>query len=251
MTDVAALAAIVAQPDLVPVLALALLAALLVLDESALAQTWLSQPLPTGILAGLVCGQPGCGLAVGLPIQLITIGNLPVGQTFTGERVSAVVAGVGAVALGGVDLPLLGAAGQGAGMGELGWVLLGVAFCSVLGNWSVQLERRVFTIWMQEGHLSLRDGRLRRFDLLLLRCLLTTALRGFGLTLLWLAMLVILWMPVYAKLPPQVTKILSWLPLLAPPLALGILIDRYGARAGWRWLTGGLVVAFVATWLLV
>ena len=48
---------------------LALLAGCLALDETALAQTWLSQPLPAAILAGLVCGEPMAGLALGLPLQ--------------------------------------------------------------------------------------------------------------------------------------------------------------------------------------
>ena len=36
------------------------------------------------------------GLAVGLPLQLILVANLPVGQTFTGDPTSATVAAVAA-----------------------------------------------------------------------------------------------------------------------------------------------------------
>lgn len=80
---------------------LAALAGCLALDETAAAQTWLSQPLPAALLAGAVAGDPALGLAVGLPLQLALTMNLPVGQTITGDVSGAAVAVVGAAAVGG------------------------------------------------------------------------------------------------------------------------------------------------------
>jgi mannose/fructose/N-acetylgalactosamine-specific phosphotransferase system component IIC len=229
----------------VSVFALALLAGILSLDETSLAQTWLCQPLPAGVLAGAVCGDLGMGLAVGLPFQLISIGNLPVGQTFTGERISSVVAGVGAAALLGQPLPIIGRAGMAAQASALGWILLAVVLISLLGNQIVQLERRMHFLWMLEGHRGLRDGDVRRFDRLQVRCLAATGLRGAVLTWLWLVVMIAFWMPMYERLPDRLVSALAYLPLMAPPIAIGVLIDRYGARACWRWVTGGLILTFV------
>ncbi|MFH1842804.1 MAG: PTS sugar transporter subunit IIC [bacterium] len=228
-----------------PLLSLALLGAVLTLDDTALAQTWLSQPLPAALLAGMVCGAPLTGLMLGIPFQLVTLGNLPVGQSFFSDKVSAVVAGVGAAALSGQTLSFWpGATTMTGASGMLGWILLAMVLCSFAGHWSIQLERRAFVVWMQEGHRSLRDGKLRRFDLILLRCLATTALRGFGLSLLWLCVLVLVWIPVYQQLPSRLQDALAIMPMLVPPLAVGILLNLYGAKRNWVWMFGGFLLAF-------
>jgi mannose/fructose/N-acetylgalactosamine-specific phosphotransferase system component IIC len=232
------------------VLLLALLAAVLSLDDTAFAQTWLGQPLPAGLLAGAVCGDPLTGLAVGLPFQLVTLGNLPVGQTFTGEKVAAVVAGVGGAILTGHALPPPAATVSGSAAGELGWVLAGVCLFSLAGHRVVKVERATHFRWMLEGHRTLWDGRTGRFEGLIGRCLAATALRGLLLCLLWLLLMVAFWMPLYALLPPRLVRALALLPLLAPPLAVAALGDLYGWGRAWRWIGGGLVTAaFAARWL--
>lgn len=236
--------------SLVTVLFLAVAAALLVLDETSLAQTWLGQPLPASLLAGLICGEPVTGMAIGLPFQLLTIGNLPVGQTFTGDRISAVMAGVGAAALSDWELSVLAQPMLGETAARLGWILVAVAVASSLSHWVVQFERRMHFLWMLEGHRSLRDGRLSRFDLIHLRCLVATALRGAGLTLLWLVLFVFFWIPSYDHLPPRFLATLAYLPLLTPALAVGILLDRYGWRVSWAWLSAGLAGGLLMTWWL-
>ena len=59
--------------------ALAALAGILALDETAIAQTWFGQPLAAGVLTGFVVGDPVTGLAIALPLQIGLAGNLPVG----------------------------------------------------------------------------------------------------------------------------------------------------------------------------
>ena len=229
---------------------LAVLAALLSLDDTAFAQTWLSQPLPTGILAGALCGDPATGLAVGLPFQLITMGNLPVGQTFTGEKVGAVIAAVGATVLTGNRLAPLGQAAPAEAAGLLGWVLTAATLFSLAGNGVVQIERRTHFLWMLEGHRSLWDGRLGRLERLQARCLAATALRGVVLSLGWLIFMVGLWLPLYAHLPARAVRALALLPLLVPPLAVAALVDLYGLRAAWKWIGGSLAAAVsLAIWL--
>lgn len=226
-----------------PVALLALLTMVLSLDETALAQTWLSQPLPAGLLAGALCGDAATGLAVGLPFQLVTLANLPVGQTFTGEKVAAVVAGVGGAVLTGHALPQLARLAPEAAAGALGWTLVAVCLFSLAGHKIVQIERSTHFLWMLEGHRTLWDGRTERLERLQARCLAATALRGLVLCLLWLTLMVGFWLPLYALLPARLVRALALLPLLAPPLAVAALGDLYGWRNAWRWIAGGLTVA--------
>jgi len=223
---------------------LALLAGCLALDETALAQTWLSQPLPAAILAGLVCGEPMAGLAVGLPLQLTLTMNLPVGQTVTGDAAGAVVAGVGGAVLAG-RLP----ASLAGGVGDpvlTGWLLLGTAIISLTGHPLVQVERRLHLVWMLQGRRTLRDGRLGRIERIQGLCVLATFLRGtlFGAA----ATLVVagLWIPAYDALPTVLSPALAWLPWLAGALGLGSVFERYGLSPHWRWVTAGAAVG----WLL-
>ncbi len=229
---------------------LALLAAWLALDETALAQTWLSQPLPAGLLAGLVAGEPAAGLAVGLPLQLVTLSNLPVGQVFAGDRATAVVAAVGAAVLGGRRLEPLGAPAEAGEPGLLGWMLAAAALVSLAGNLAVRAERRIHFAWMLAGHRTLRDGRLERFDRLQARCLALTAMRGLLLCPFWIVVLVWLWLPILPRLPARLAAAFDLLPWLALPLGIAAMIDLHGWRAGWKWLTAGAAAALaVGRWL--
>jgi mannose/fructose/N-acetylgalactosamine-specific phosphotransferase system component IIC len=150
---------------------LALLAGCLALDETSVAQTWLSQPLPAALLAGVVCGEPAAGVALGLPLQLALTMNLPVGQTLTGDIPGAAIAAVGGAALAGVvPGPLTG----GGDAGLTGWLLLGAALVSLAGHPFVQGERRLHLVWMLRGRHTLRDGDLGRIERIHGLCLLAT-----------------------------------------------------------------------------
>jgi mannose PTS system EIIC component len=60
-------------------LAVSLLLAFLSLDVSAVGQFMVSRPIVVGPLVGWVCGHPDIGLEMGALIELIWIGDLPVG----------------------------------------------------------------------------------------------------------------------------------------------------------------------------
>lgn len=222
---------------------LALLAGCLALDETALAQTWLSQPLPAAFLAGLVCGQPVAGLAVGLPLQMALTMNLPVGQTITGDVSGAAVAVTGGALLSGRVPALAGGAGDAA---LTGWLVLGAALVSLAGHPLIQAERRLHLLWMLQGHRTLRDGRLGRVEAIHGRCLAAGFLRGGALAAAALAATICLWLPLYDVLPPALRPALVWLPWLAAALGIGAVFERYGVLRHWRWLAGGLA----AGWLL-
>lgn len=228
------------------VLLLGLLAAFLTLDETSLAQTWFGQPLTAGLLTGLFCGDPVTGLAVGLPVQIILAGNLPVGQTFTGDPSGPMVAVVGAVILRGETLPAVLSGHGGPNLGLLGWLILAVGGLSAFGHVLVQAERRANTLWMLEGHRSLRDGSLRRMERLQVRCLGTTFTRGFLLGIIFLLLVYRLWIPLYDHLPLHVHRALALLPMLLTGLGIGTMIDRYGLKRSWHWVLGGLAVTLAA-----
>jgi len=235
------------DPTWSSVVLLGLLAGLLSLDETALMQTWFSQPLPVGVLTGAFCGDPITGLAIGLPVQLILAGNLPVGQSFTGDAVTPLVAGVGAVVLSGHGLtPAFGTVGLDQ-LALVGWMVTAVGLFSSLGHIMVQMERRAHFLWMLEGHRTLRDGRLRRMENIHVRCLFTTFLRGVVTTVVLLLVFRRVWIPAFAILPAVVVGALAMLPLLLPGLGIGNLIDRYGLQTSWVWVTIGTVISFVVT----
>lgn len=231
------------------VLGLGLLGAFLALDDTALLQSWVSQPLPAGTLAGIVGGDPVSGLTLGLLAQMLVLGNIPVGQTFPGEHVAAVVGGVGAICLAGRQLPADPLALSP--MASLtGWLLLAVALCSLAGRWVVSFERKAHLAWMLQGHRSLRDGSLGRFERIHLRCLASTAGRGFLLVLLWLVVILNAWLPLHDRLPLWIRDGLSHLPMLVPALAVGLLMDRYGPRVCWPYLLAGAALTLLVLKIL-
>ncbi len=234
---------------------LSLLAGLLALDETAFAQTWLSQPLAAATLAGLLCGHPELGLAVGLPLQLALVMNLPVGQSLTGEASVAAVAVVGgAVLAGSVPAALggfhgaVGGAPAGAPAGDLalaGWLLLGAALLSLAGHPLVQAERRLHLVWMLQGRRTLRDGSLARVDRIHGRCLVATMLRGAVTGGAGVLAVAGLWVPAYGALPGAVGRALAWVPVLAAALGLGAVFERYGVARHWGWVGAGVVAGWV------
>jgi mannose/fructose/N-acetylgalactosamine-specific phosphotransferase system component IIC len=226
------------------VLLLGLFGALLALDDTSVGQTWFSQPLTAGVLTGAICGDPLGGLALGLPVQLILSANFPVGQSFTGDATSAVVAAVGAAALSGRDLvPALGTDVRGQ-VALVGWLVLAVGLFSGVGHLLIQAERRTHSLWMREGYRTLRDGSLQRVELIHLRCLVVTFLRGFFFTVILLLVLRRVWLPVFADLPSFLRNSLVMVPLLLPGLGIGNLVERYGLRDSWFWLAGGAILSF-------
>lgn len=227
-----------------------LLGALASLDDTALAQTWFGQPLPAAVIAGIVLGEPQAGLALGLPLQLATLGNLPVGRSFLGEQAAPVVGVLAAVAGTGFLDPAADAAPllPGPATARIGWLLVLLAAASLAGHRLVKAERSWHERQSAGALQALRDGRSGHLDLVQLRCLLGTGLRGAAVTLVVLALTRTVWLPAYPELPPRLQEALGMLPWFTPALAFGALIDLYGSRAGRRWLAGAFVTVLAALW---
>lgn len=220
------------------------------LDDTALAQTWLGQPLPAAVLGGYLLGDPAAGLALGLPIQLATLGNLPVGRSFLGEQAAPVVGVLAAAAAAGFltpgeALPLLR---PGPGSERVGWLLVLLAAAGLAGHRLVKAERSWHERLSAGALRALRDGRRGHLDLVHLRCLLGTALRGALVTFVVYTTARLVWIPAFADLPERLREALGLLPWFTPAVALGSLMDLYGSRAGRRWLAGAFAAVLAALW---
>jgi len=222
-----------------------LLAGLLCMDESSLVQSWLGQPLPAALLTSLLWGRPELGLAVGFPLQLALVGNLPVGQSFVGDSVTATVAVTAAacrLSLEGIVLPT---GPHAVDYALWGWLLLSAGLMSLGGHWVIQAERRAFGLWMHEGRLSLQDGDARRLERLHLRCLGVTFLRGAVLAVVGVILVQQLWVPLLEQAGSVVRRGVGILPFLLPGLGIGTLFERYHRTRAWIWVATGVGTALL------
>jgi len=233
---------------------LPLLGAWLAADENSLAQTWFSQPLPAAVLAGALLGEPAAGLLPGLLMQLVVVGNLPVGASFRLDASSATVGVTAGALLAGwrsPDTPLSLAAWTGLTGSMLGWLLLLTVLASLAGGWLVYGEWRARLGWMLDGYRSVRDGDVARLEGIHRRCLLVTAARGALLTLVWTMLSAWLWSAGFTRLPRLALDLLALAPLLVPALAVGSLIERFGPRRAWPLVSAGAAAGFLVAWLVV
>lgn len=233
---------------------LPLLGAWLATDENSLIQTWLSQPLPAAILTGAVLGDPTAALLPGILMQLVVVGNLPVGASFRLDAASATVGVTGGALLAGWHAgghPLATAAWTGVGGMSLGWLLVMTVLASLCGGWLVHGERRARLGWMLDGYRSVRDGDVARLERLHARCLLVTAARGAALTVVWMVLTASAWQLDPLRLPGPILAALGIAPLLVPALAVGSVSERFGPRRAWPLVGSGLAVGFLVAWLVV
>lgn len=220
---------------------LLILGACLVLDETSIAQTWLSQPLPAGLLAGLVVDDPLLGAAIGVPLQLATLGNLPVGQFFVGEIVTPLIGAIGAIGMAGSFLPVDGTL--------IGWTFLGVILASIAGDRIVRYQRNFNFRLMTSGLRSLQDGRLEYLERAHYRCLGLTFTRGLIGALFWLLVFSLFWLPAFSHLPGRIREACDLLVKFTPAIALGSMLELRGTRHGLAWMTLGFILTFLLLYL--
>jgi len=234
---------------------LAAAGALLALDDTSLAQTWLSQPLPAALLGGLLVGEPAAGLLPGVLVQLAVVGNMPVGASFRLDQSSAALGLVAGAVLGGWAAPArpLGAAAwTGPAAAGVGLLVVAIVLASLLGGRLVHLEWRARLGWMLDGYRSVRDGELGRLERLQARCLAVTAARGAVLTVAWTMLARAAWAAGPAAWPSPWPhpwqQTLALVPWLVPALAVGTMLERFGPRRSLPWVGGAALVGLALTW---
>jgi mannose/fructose/N-acetylgalactosamine-specific phosphotransferase system component IIC len=227
-------------------LGLGVLGAVLAVDETSFAQTWLSQPLPAALLTGLVLGEPAAALVPGVFMQLLVLGNLPVGMAGSQDASSATVGVVGgALVAGWTPAPSVGLFDW-----PVGLMLVLMALASWGGGRLVTLERRSHLAWKLASYRELRDGDFTVVDRLHRRALRVCALRGAGASLLVAVLVSLGWAPLVSAMPMPVQRILGLAPWLVLPLVLGAVSDRMGHRRAVPWLVTSLAVGLaLGRWL--
>ncbi len=209
----------------------AFIGALLALDETSLAQTWLSQPLPAALLTGLVVGEPAAALVPGFFMQLIVLGNLPVGAAATLDSTGATVGVVAGVVIGGW-CPPEGASPLVAFSGEAAWPIglqmVLMALLSLAGGRLIRLQRQAHLAWKLAAYRRIRDGDFSMVDRLHRKALVVAAARGGAVSLLIAAVVAIAWSWSSDAMPAAGREILARVPLLVVPMAVASLSERFG-----------------------
>jgi mannose/fructose/N-acetylgalactosamine-specific phosphotransferase system component IIC len=180
------------------------------LDGTAVGPFMVSRPLPIGILAGFILGDPLTGLQVGLLLELLFLGSLPMGAARLPEPGPATLPAVAA------------AVGLGGGGGMLWAVVWGVVGAG-LGGWTVTLQRR-WNGWRTRG-IERGDWTVSRLSRAHLSCLAVDALRGMGLVAMGLALLGRLPPERVAALPVTSAEVVGWV-----GVAAGVALGRVARR---------------------
>jgi mannose/fructose/N-acetylgalactosamine-specific phosphotransferase system component IIC len=132
----------------------ALVVGVLGLDQTAVAQVLLSQPLVGGVILGWSAGDPGAGLLAGAFFQFLCLTDLPVGASIPPDTALAGLIGVAAFLL----------LGQPPGWGEqalLGLLAIGFLPLAILIRRCDVLVRRANRIWLPITEKQLAHGRVR------------------------------------------------------------------------------------------
>jgi len=66
------------------------------------------------------------------------------------------------------------------------------------------------------------------------------------MALLWMVLVQAVWLPLQARLPAEAWRALALVPLLAPWLAIGTILDRFGSRAAIPPMVFWAVAGFLA-----
>jgi mannose PTS system EIIC component len=129
--------------------ALAGLAGLLALDATAVAQTMVSQPIVAGATAGLICGEPALGALLGVVLQLVWLGALPVGAAGFPDAPVGTVVGVG-------TMWLMLRAGGGPGLAVPAGLAVAI-LVGEIGRAIVRLQRK-WNVRLSESALVAADS---------------------------------------------------------------------------------------------
>jgi mannose/fructose/N-acetylgalactosamine-specific phosphotransferase system component IIC len=229
------------------------LGAALSLDETSLAQTWFSQPLPAALLAGLLVGDPAAALLPGFFMQLVVLGNLPVGEASTVDASSATVGVVAGVLIAGWN-PGAAISPLAAWSSPVGWqvglMLLTMALAGHVGGRLVRQQRRTHLAWKLASYRQIRDGDFDVVVRLHRKALAMAAARGAAVTLLWAVLVAFAWPLVAAAMPEFLRQALQLVPPLTVPLALATMSERFGHPRAVPLLAVSVALGFlVGRWL--
>jgi len=217
--------------------AVALLGGMVGLDATSFPQVMISRPLVSGVLAGLLVGQPAEGAMLGAMLEIFDLGILPVGAARypdSGMATVAAVSGYSTVPLHALDPGVLLLA-----------VLFGLTWEVVGGQSTVWLRRLNERLVLSTPHWHGRPGR--PLERLHLTSMLLDFMRAGLFTLL--GALVSSWVLQFAAGRWELGSDFAAAVLtIAGATVLGALISVFG---GWRERRRALVIGIVCGSLLL
>lgn len=203
----------------------ALLVGALGLDQTAVAQVMLSQPLVGGAIIGWFAGEPETGLFAGAFFQFLCLAELPVGASVPPDSVLAALIGVASFI----------ALGHPAGWSDQ--ALLGLLACAflplaALARVADVRVRRANELWMRLTVKLLEDGRLRLAQVAAAGGILFFFLRAFALALAVLVA-VTLWGGDGLGRLSRAAPVFVVFARCVPLIGLAVLVAQR-RRAGWQ-----------------
>jgi len=197
------------------------------LDGVSAGQFMVSRPLVTGTLSGWILGDPWTGFILGFFLEILHLPGIPVGGVRLPEPGPATVPAAAAAIL----LPGPGSLALGAG--------LGIVLAQV-GGWTVVAQRR----WQGAllAHHSPFSKDPRRLTWVLLGALALDGLRGLGLVLPALGLVLLLPPSLAQAWPLSMGETLALLAVLASAPAGALLAALPAPRYRWALLGVGLVM---------
>ncbi len=202
----------------------ALVVGVLGLDQTAVAQVLLSQPLVGGVILGWSAGDPGAGLLAGAFFQFLCLTDLPVGASIPPDTALAGLIGVATF------LSL----GQTPGWGDqalLGLLAAGFLPLAILIRGCDVLVRRANRIWLPITEKQLEHGRVRLAQVAANGGLLFFFLRSFIASLVVLNV-VALWAGAGLDLAAAAAPAFALFARCVPLLGLAALLAQR-RRPGW------------------
>jgi mannose/fructose/N-acetylgalactosamine-specific phosphotransferase system component IIC len=217
-----------------------LAAAVCALDTTAAWQIMLSQPLVCGTIAGLLVGFPETGVFVGMLLQLLWSGAMPVGSRPMPDAPVGTVSGVWLSAV------LLTGEGEiSTSFSQLAGLLAAMSV-ALIGRWTIWWERELSSRFVRRLNGRLAAGKTVNPDLTHALSLAVGFLRGLLLCLLAVAAFTAI-APVLASATDVVQRDYRVAVLVLEGLAIGVLLPVFVRKAKGRLpaFACGIVLALV------
>ncbi len=211
------------------------------IDRTAALQVMLSRPLVAAPLTGWVLGDPGSGLLVGMLVELLWLGRLPVGAAIPPDDTQVAV---GATTLAAVNAPLLGLSGAPFTLLCLLVTIplgkVGQLFDRGARHWNVVLLARTETALHAGAPPGIARHHLAGLVHFGLASLATYAfIVGVGSVLL----------PALARFHPLVSGAAGWLQMAFPLVGAAVILGTLNVSRAMTLFCTSFATALLALWL--
>lgn len=221
----------------------ALIALICGLDRTAVLQVMISRPLVAAPLTAWVLGDPFIGLQIGMLVELLWLGRLPVGAAVPPDDTQvAIAASVLTIALG----KLLQVSGT-----EL--LLLCLLVAIPLGKVGQYFDRsaRQFNVRLsKQAEAALSGGNLFAVELQHLRGLLSFSLAALGTYAVIVAGGLLLIPFVWPLVQHSLQHSASWLQLALPLVGVAVILGTINVSRAMTLFCASFGMAFLLLWLV-